>query len=87
MKDRPRDVNTWEQPELFPSGSVTMTLRFGVVREGNHCQVQVESTDNMSGNLLSLWSIHHGDLPGASRLLQLAEQELRRLVEEHTGPF
>lgn len=69
---------TWAQESLFGHDVLEVTLTVGLVVSGDHCQFRLEARQPVTGELLSMWSIHHAEL---SLLEELTVECFAALVE------
>lgn len=67
------------QPPLFPPDVLEFTVRVGVVRSGDHAQIQYEVHDPIDGNLIRMESRHHVD---ARAIVHPLGQVLDRLYSD-----
>jgi hypothetical protein len=65
----------WVQEDLFGPDVYEITMRIGVVVSGDHCQVQLERREPLSGRLLALWSVHHARLSDLQDTIDRAAAE------------
>jgi hypothetical protein len=50
----------WVQNALFESNIVEVHIHLGYIAEPEHFQLQVETRDPITGTLLDLWAMPHG---------------------------
>lgn len=62
-------AQSWAQPQLFPTDVYEFSLRVGVVRSGDHAQIQYEVRDPSSGDVLRMESRPYLDLRDVFRAL------------------
>jgi hypothetical protein len=59
MTDQDPVVNGWAQLNMFPRDVYEITLRIGVMPQEDHCQLQLEVTEQPGDKLIGLYSRHH----------------------------
>lgn len=78
---------SWEQLTLSAGEAVEITLKVGLVPEGDHCQVQVDMIDPGTGRQIALCSRPHGSIDDAEYMITWGMDELMGYVRRALMPF
>jgi hypothetical protein len=87
MSDQRDLVNTWTEPQLFPSGGLAVSLECLVDREEGTVLFVCTSRDVSAGKLLALWSSSPQDISDFDTVARRAYREYFDQVHNVTGPF
>lgn len=87
MSDQRDLVNTWTEPQLFPSGGIAVTLECLIDRDEETVLFVCTARDVSAGKLLALWSSAPVGIDNYDREKRRAYREYHDQVENHTGPF
>lgn len=77
----------WEQQSMFKGQSTEITLRIGVVPDGDHCQFQVEAMDLGNGELIAMTSMQHCNRARADEIFSRFSAAARELMFGALDPF
>jgi hypothetical protein len=80
-----RDLPEFVQASLMAQEILEMTIKIGVVVEGDHLQAQIELRNPVDGVLLDLWSTHHARLERWEHLLMTVSQQAEQMVADQVG--
>lgn len=70
----------WVQETLIPPNVVEVTLRLGVVNDGDHLQCAISATNPSTGAVLAMWSIPHRPVTELPSLIADAVRELTAMA-------
>jgi len=80
-----RDMPEWVQASLMAQEILEVTIKLGVVVEGDHLQCQVELRNPIDGVLLDLWSTHHLRLDRWEHMLLTTMQQVEQMTADQVG--
>ena len=78
---------SWEQASMFKGQSTEITLRIGVVPDGDHLQFQVEAMDLGNGELIAMTSMAHCNGDRALEIFDRFVDATRDLMTGALDPF
>ena len=81
------DTCSFEQQRMFKGQSTEITLRIGVVPDGDHVQFQVEAMDLGNGDLIAMTSMAHATSERADEIFSRFVDATRDLMHGALDPF
>jgi hypothetical protein len=80
-------ASDWYQQTLTPPDVIECRIRVGVVPTQDHCQVQVDLFDPISGAQVGQWSRPHGPLSTWQSMVDEAVQKAHQFLGDSIEPF